>query len=165
MRHERLIDHVHGGAGALLQLSAALKDSQVSASLLPPEAPRHDDVRASFVTVALATGKSETSVRDRTGHTTGLMLERYRRQARHATELGLQWFKRLDLALNGGHDHGHDHGHEGTDEGQETSGNGNENASKEARCTRGELNPYAFRRRNLNPVRMPISPLVRRDGD
>lgn len=31
-------------------------------------------------------------------------------------------------------------------------------------CTRGESNPYALRRRNLNPVRMPISPLVHCDS-
>lgn len=33
------------------------------------------------------------------------------------------------------------------------------------RCTGGDLNPYVSRRRNLNPLRMPISPPVRRcDG-
>ena len=33
-----------------------------------------------------------------------------------------------------------------------------------SRCTRGESNPHALRRRNLNPVRMPIPPLVRGPG-
>jgi hypothetical protein len=29
------------------------------------------------------------------------------------------------------------------------------------KCTGGELNPYALRRRNLNPLRLPVSPPVR----
>ena len=33
-----------------------------------------------------------------------------------------------------------------------------------SQCTGGDLNPYALRRRNLNPLRMPISPPVRGAG-
>jgi hypothetical protein len=29
------------------------------------------------------------------------------------------------------------------------------------KCTGGESNPYALRRRNLNPLRLPVSPPVR----
>lgn len=43
---------------------------------------RAHDLRATFITTALATGKTETWVMDRTGHTTSAMLSRYRRKAR-----------------------------------------------------------------------------------
>ena len=43
---------------------------------------RAHDLRATFVTVALATGKTETWVSDRTGHDGHSMIERYRRKAR-----------------------------------------------------------------------------------
>ena len=43
---------------------------------------RAHDLRATFVTVALATGKTETWVADRTGHTTSQMINTYRRKAR-----------------------------------------------------------------------------------
>lgn len=43
---------------------------------------RAHDLRATFVTIALATGKTETSVSDRTGHDGHSMIERYRRKAR-----------------------------------------------------------------------------------
>ena len=60
---------------------------------------RAHDLRASFVTMAFATGKSEAWIQDRTGHTTSLMLNRYRRQARTAAELELGWFMPLDEAI------------------------------------------------------------------
>ncbi len=43
---------------------------------------RAHDLRATFVTVALATGRTETWVSDRTGHDGHSMIERYRRKAR-----------------------------------------------------------------------------------
>jgi hypothetical protein len=43
---------------------------------------RAHDLRATFVTIALATGKSETWVADRTGHKSSTMINRYRRKAR-----------------------------------------------------------------------------------
>jgi len=46
---------------------------------------RAHDLRGSFVTVALANGKSETWVTDRTGHTTSGQLMNYRRAARTVT--------------------------------------------------------------------------------
>jgi integrase len=60
---------------------------------------RIHDLRATFITLALADGRSETWVQDRTGHTTSIMLNRYRRQARHAAELGLGELMPLDQAL------------------------------------------------------------------
>jgi integrase len=51
---------------------------------------RAHDLRATFVTISLAQGKSETWVTDRTGHKSSIMLYRYKRAARtHAeAELG-----------------------------------------------------------------------------
>jgi integrase len=60
---------------------------------------RVHDLRASFVSLALATGRTETWVRDRTGHQSSVMLERYRRVARSAEELGFTWFAPLDVAI------------------------------------------------------------------
>ena len=53
----------------------------------------------SFVTLALANGKTETWVADRTGHRSSQMINRYRRQARTAEELGLGWFQPLDQLI------------------------------------------------------------------
>jgi len=50
---------------------------------------RVHDLRGTFVTLSLANGKSETWVSDRTGHTSSVMINRYRRGARSAAELGL----------------------------------------------------------------------------
>jgi integrase len=50
---------------------------------------RLHDLRSTFVTLALASGRSETWVADRTGHRSSLMINRYRRAARAATELNL----------------------------------------------------------------------------
>src|SRR5262249_23566530 len=36
--------------------------------------------------------------------------------------------------------------------------------NRDCSCTRRDLNPHALRRRNLNPVRLPIPPLVRGRG-
>ncbi|HZO16918.1 MAG TPA: tyrosine-type recombinase/integrase, partial [Polyangiaceae bacterium] len=54
---------------------------------------RLHDLRATFVTLALATGRSETWVADRTGHRSSQMINKYRRAARTAAELDLGWFK------------------------------------------------------------------------
>jgi integrase len=48
---------------------------------------RFHDVRAGFVSWALATGRSEAWVTDRTGHTSSAMLYRYKRRARAQEEL------------------------------------------------------------------------------
>ena len=50
---------------------------------------RAHDQRAAFVTLALAAGKSEAWISDRTGHKSSTMLNRYHRQARMASELEL----------------------------------------------------------------------------
>ncbi len=43
---------------------------------------RAHDLRATFITIALATGKTESWVADRTGHKSSVMINRYRRKAR-----------------------------------------------------------------------------------
>lgn len=50
---------------------------------------RAHDTRATFVTLHLAIGKTETWVMDRTGHRSSVMVARYRRMARTAAELNL----------------------------------------------------------------------------
>jgi integrase len=60
---------------------------------------RAHDARASFVTCALANGRSEAWVMDRTGHTTSAMLNRYRRSARTWGELGLGTWTPLHEAI------------------------------------------------------------------
>ena len=50
---------------------------------------RVHDLRATFVTLSLANGKTESWVADRTGHKSSAMINKYRRQARQAAELKL----------------------------------------------------------------------------
>lgn len=60
---------------------------------------RVHDLRASFVTIALADGRPDVWVTDRTGHTTAQQLMRYRRRARQLAEMNLGWFEPLDRCL------------------------------------------------------------------
>ena len=60
---------------------------------------RIHDLRATFVTLALAAGRTETWVADRTGHKSSAMINRYRRAARTAAELNLGWLTPLDEAI------------------------------------------------------------------
>ena len=60
---------------------------------------RIHDLRATFITVALANGKSETWVADRTGHRSSTMINRYRRAARQVAELNLGTLLPLDQAI------------------------------------------------------------------
>lgn len=58
---------------------------------------RIHDLRATFITLALAAGRSETWVMDRTGHTTSQMLGKYRRIARTASETERAWLLPLNV--------------------------------------------------------------------
>jgi integrase len=60
---------------------------------------RAHDLRGSFVTLALATGRTEAWVTDRTGHKSSSMVYRYKRASRTAAELNLGWFAPLDEAI------------------------------------------------------------------
>jgi integrase len=60
---------------------------------------RVHDLRSTFVTLSLANDKTETWVADRTGHKSSTMINKYRRQARQATELKLGQLARLDQAI------------------------------------------------------------------
>jgi len=60
---------------------------------------RAHDLRATFVTLSLACGKSEAWISDRTGHRSSSQIQNYRRAARTAAELNLGPLAPLDLAL------------------------------------------------------------------
>jgi integrase len=60
---------------------------------------RAHDLRGSFVTLALATGRTEAWVTDRTGHRSSQMIYRYKRASRTAAELSLGWYAPLDEAI------------------------------------------------------------------
>ena len=57
------------------------------------------DLRATFVTVSLANGKSETWVSDRTGHRSSDMIRRYKRMARSTKEANLGELKPMMDAI------------------------------------------------------------------
>jgi hypothetical protein len=101
------------------RLAEVLRDALLDAGATRPELHqdgvnrrklRVHDLRATFVTLSLANGKTETWVADRTGHRSSQMINRYRRAARSASELGLGPVLPLDVAipeLSGGGDGGH----------------------------------------------------------
>jgi integrase len=60
---------------------------------------RVHDLRATFITLALANGRTESWVADRTGHRDSTMINRYRRAARTASELNLGTLHSMHLAL------------------------------------------------------------------
>jgi integrase len=60
---------------------------------------RVHDLRGSFVTIALANGRTEAWVTDRTGHRSSQMVARYKRAARTAEEARLGDWTPLDVAL------------------------------------------------------------------
>lgn len=63
---------------------------------------RIHDLRATFITMAFAVGRTEAWVMARTGHKTSQMLQRYHRRAQTVNELGEQdrgWFRPLNELL------------------------------------------------------------------
>lgn len=60
---------------------------------------RLHDTRATFVTISLANGRTDTWVKDRTGHRSSQMLENYRRAARTLAELELGPLAPLDQVI------------------------------------------------------------------
>ncbi|MCA9625939.1 MAG: site-specific integrase, partial [Myxococcales bacterium] len=78
---------------------AEIKRSELFASTAIRQRIRAHDTRATFITLALANGRSEAWVQDRTGHRSSQMINRYRRAARTAQELELGWFAPLHEAI------------------------------------------------------------------
>ncbi|WP_437875267.1 tyrosine-type recombinase/integrase [Sorangium sp. So ce513] len=60
---------------------------------------RLHDTRATFITVKLAAGRTETWISDRTGHSSSDQIHNYKRAARKVAELALGDFAPLDEAL------------------------------------------------------------------
>lgn len=65
---------------------------------------RLHDLRSTFVTISLANGKTETWVRDRSGHKSSEQINTYRQAARMAEELELGAFAPLDQAIDWKHE-------------------------------------------------------------
>jgi len=92
----------------MLKLAERFREALLQAGVDRPEIHRigtnrlpmrAHDLRGTFVTLALAIGKSEAWVADRTGHRSSDMINKYRRKARGAQELGLGWLAPLDQAI------------------------------------------------------------------
>jgi len=88
------VDHLAG------ELRDGLQDAGVKRAKLFERSEhrmrlRAHDLRATFVTLALADGKTEDWVVTRTGHGSSQMIALYRRQAKTAAELKLGWLKPL----------------------------------------------------------------------
>ncbi|WP_437298910.1 tyrosine-type recombinase/integrase [Sorangium sp. So ce426] len=60
---------------------------------------RLHDTRATFITIKLANGRTETWISDRTGHRSSGQIHHYKRAARKVAELGLSDFAPLDEAI------------------------------------------------------------------
>ena len=173
------------------KLAGALRDDLEAAGADRPAlfartetriALRVHDLRASFVTLALAAGRSEAWVTDRTGHRSTAMVAEYKRQVRTAAELELGWFAPLDesvpeLAAVAAKEQEADDRDTPPDSGTVSrecldaavsaacvNASESESPAFLAECTRRDLNPHTLRYRNLNPARLPIPPLVRRAG-
>ncbi len=124
---------------------------------------RVHDLRATFVTVALATGRPESWVTARTGHRSSSQVNGYRRTAATFADLRCAWFADMASAIP------ELAALEGELAAAQTAADAAANHPNRdtappvttGKCTGGESNPYASRRRNLNPLRMPISPPVR----
>lgn len=70
-------------------VKAGVERDELLRSTAHRQALRAHDLRATFVTVSLAAGRSEAWISDRTGHRSSQMIHRYYRQARSFAELGL----------------------------------------------------------------------------
>lgn len=60
---------------------------------------RAHDLRATFITVALAAGRSEAWISDRTGHKSSQMIHKYYRQSRTFDELGIGPLSPMDRSI------------------------------------------------------------------
>jgi len=60
---------------------------------------RAHDLRSTFVTLALADGRTDDWVRQRTGHMSAEMIDHYRQNAETVQELDLGWLKPLHRVI------------------------------------------------------------------
>jgi integrase len=79
---------------------AGISRQELTAKPTPNRSPiRAHDLRATFVTLSLANGKSEGWITDRTGHKSSAMVNRYRRLARQFHELKLGRLGPMDTVI------------------------------------------------------------------
>lgn len=97
-RSLRTADHLAARFRAALS-TAGVKRPELTERSRSRSPIRVHDLRATFVTLALASGRTETWVADRTGHRSSEMINRYRRTARHAAELGLGWLAEMQATI------------------------------------------------------------------
>jgi len=116
---------------------------------------RAHEMRAFFVTAGMFAGKDALWITDRSGHTSLGMLRTYERDVRRWRELdeapvdagaAIPEFAAAFAAAERG--------------GKSAVATRRARASGR-KCTGRGSNPYASRRRNLNPLRLPVSPPVR----
>jgi integrase len=105
---------------------------------------RLHDLRATFVTVALAAGRTEAFVTARTGHRSSIQVAAYRRLAGTFAEIGVAWFGSLaelvpELAAVT----------RLPEPAAPPSGETPERGASAGKCTGRDSNPHALRRRNL----------------
>ena len=116
---------------------------------------RAHDMRAFFVTSSLIAGKDVMFITDRTGHTSLGMVRGYERDARRWRELGEAEPVAVDTAIPE---------FAAASVAVEAAAMVEEPPQKydvsTGKWTGRGSNPHALRRRNLNPLRMPISPPV-----
>lgn len=102
-RRRRAGQHLHvDHAGQILR--DALREAGVTRSKLFEANDnrlrlRAHDLRATFVTLSLANGRSEDWVMQRTGHRSSTMVSRYRRDAETVQDLALGWLHPMDEAI------------------------------------------------------------------
>jgi integrase len=113
---------------------------------------RAHDLRATFVTVALASGQTESFVTSKTGHRSSSEVNNYRRLANTFAKVGTGWFEPMDRVLAGSFAAAKVAGLAAA-EGRNHLTNDPTTSQK---CTGRDSNPHAFRRRNLNPLRLPF---------
>ncbi len=104
-RHRRSNEGAHMNVGKIAEvLRRGLASAGVSRARLFENGTNQmrlnaHDLRATFVTLALAIGRSEDWVRIRTGHRSSGQVAKYRRDAETVRELGLGWLKPLHEAV------------------------------------------------------------------
>jgi integrase len=92
------VDHLANQLRDGLRLAGVVREKLFERSVDRMPLRAHD-LRATFVTLALAAGKSEDFVRSRTGHSSSVMIARYRRQATTIEELNLGWLFPMHTAI------------------------------------------------------------------